>query len=960
MKKFPLLLIVIFSVYYARAYNPQDCRDAIPVCETVYHTDSSYKGAGDIEDEINKDFSCLNDGEKNSVWYVVNVKSSGKLGFLLTPNRATDDYDWAVYNLTNADCEDIKNPDSSHLEVSCNFYQVKLTNDYEGKTGPNGLSSETHQTHAEGSTPYNALIQVQEGEIYVIIISNYETAADMGYTIDFGISTASIFDDVAPYMLSAASPTGGGSNFEVLFSENVSCATVDAGDFSLSGPGGPYTVTSVYSENCNSGGEYDREYVLTVTPPITETGDYTLTINSEISDACENSVALGDNIVFYVDKISILLSADRLEVCEGDSVQLNVTHNGTAPFTYDWDHPELLSCSDCKNPMAYIDGTTTFHLTLTDANDNSNEAEITITANPRPELFAETKYVWVCEGFPAQLEVTSDQEGLNYIWVPAEGLSEITIPDPVFIGDKTTTYTVTATNPETGCSTDTEIYVEIVEAPKPEITVDGSPDDIAICENIEIRLDAGDTDVKLNQEIESWLWYKDGVMIENETGRYLDIDSEGSYIVKILAGTECSGWDTINVTTHPEVIVQINSPKTVCIGEEYILETEIVQCSGDAEFFWFYTKDFLDSDDTPSPHYSPTEEGTYDYIVQMTDKATGCMAYDTITVDVAPELIVDLGDDVDYCPGVDLIIQADVSGGTGNMTYTWEPSTGISFPDQNDKSRIKAGPDNTTTYKLTVSDENGCIGTDEITINVSSPYLELTIPELNEDPRTMGLRIPVKIEREDAYIACKPYGLALFFSWDMELFNPQSFIIKGTEKDLNKQLNDGKWVFNISLTSEQISAEGENLLEISGDVILGSVESIELGIDSIEWDGVTPELKINSGSLTLKNICKNNGLRLLKQKEGAIIHSVYPNPSYGNIEVNVSTNSGQDRGNIKITDMLGKEVFQTVVALEKNIDDNSESKTEIVISLTGIKSGIYEMIFSDGTSTDAKQIIIVN
>ena len=93
------------------------------------------------------------------------MQTSGNLDFTITPNTISEDYDWAVYNLTNASCADIATDPS--LSVSCNFSADP------GATGPTGGSTQTSQD-ASG-TPFNAVIPVTAGETYVVNVSNFST-----------------------------------------------------------------------------------------------------------------------------------------------------------------------------------------------------------------------------------------------------------------------------------------------------------------------------------------------------------------------------------------------------------------------------------------------------------------------------------------------------------------------------------------------------------------------------------------------------------------------------------------------------------------------------------------------------------------------------------------------------------------------------------------------------------------
>ncbi|MEM6877639.1 MAG: GEVED domain-containing protein, partial [Bacteroidota bacterium] len=69
------------------------------------------------------------------------------------------------------------------------------------------------------------------------------------------------------------------------------------------------------------------------------------------------------------------------------------------------------------------------------------------------------------------------------------------------------------------------------------------------------------------------------------------------------------------------------------------------------------------------------------------------------------------------CVGESITINAEGSGGTGNLTFTW-------MPGNLSGSTITVSPTTTTTYTVTVEDENGCTSTDEVTIEVNDAEWE--------------------------------------------------------------------------------------------------------------------------------------------------------------------------------------------------------------------------------------------
>ncbi len=342
LKNTLVLLFVLFltNQLFAQIPTDQDCLGAIPVCEGYYSQPNSYTGSGAYPNEIPTTGACpgncMSDGELNCVWYYVTVQSDGLMGFVISPNNVTDDYDWAVYNLTFARCEDIFTQ-VTQLQASCNWSGTK------GATGPNGNSGMVCQ--GAGGTPFNAMIPVQEGENYVINISNY-SSTQYGYALDFSMSTAQIYDDVPPVIDEIYDEDVHGCNTNTmtfLWSENVLCERVEPSYFDVTGPGGPYTVTDVQGIACELGGTWEKEFVLTVDPPFASNGEYVLhvlTLFPGIVDACNNP-AESDQIPFFLDLGAPDLDTSAMNIspatCGMDNGSITgLSASGQTSITYNW------------------------------------------------------------------------------------------------------------------------------------------------------------------------------------------------------------------------------------------------------------------------------------------------------------------------------------------------------------------------------------------------------------------------------------------------------------------------------------------------------------------------------------------------------------------------------------------------------------------------------------------------
>ncbi len=316
MKRATIQLLFIFLLPIAIFGQPhQDCINALPVCQNIYTFQNGPMGKGMNPNEINATNSCLPNGEKNDMWMIIRTKSAGKLSFVISPNNTSSDYNWSLFNLTNNNCSDIYN---GNLEVACNS-----STDVLGSSGnANG------QTGAFSNHPYygdlgfvfpafNGDITVGNGETYLLNISNHNGNM-AGFSIDFGGSTAVLFNPATPAFAYIEPVTCGDGALIVHFNKPIRCNSVQPSDFVLGG----YTVGNVSSLQCNQGFLSSPVYRLQLTTPITNASNFTLNLVSAIKDDC-NNITSSDAINFTVDPVTAGAGNDFI-FCKNDDINITI------------------------------------------------------------------------------------------------------------------------------------------------------------------------------------------------------------------------------------------------------------------------------------------------------------------------------------------------------------------------------------------------------------------------------------------------------------------------------------------------------------------------------------------------------------------------------------------------------------------------------------------------------------
>ncbi len=277
MRKYLLLIAILFLSQVNTAIaqvitnaTEQNCPGAIPVCHGDYQQNNSYSGSGTITELTTQacnptgNSGALLSGEKNGVWYVINVVCPGYFCFTLMPNDPNDDYDWAVWDVTGGGCSLIYNYNTGVPNAyppygsTCNPYNQGASN-YQpnlGFSGWTGLS--INATQLSTNAMFNPGFFVTGGQTFALLVSNF-SSTQHGYHLTFDSSTACLFDTVKPKFVSAGSKCGFVSdNIDVTMSVPVLCTSIapNGSDFYITSavtnaPVPGITVTGASSTNCS-------------------------------------------------------------------------------------------------------------------------------------------------------------------------------------------------------------------------------------------------------------------------------------------------------------------------------------------------------------------------------------------------------------------------------------------------------------------------------------------------------------------------------------------------------------------------------------------------------------------------------------------------------------------------------------------------------------------------------------
>jgi hypothetical protein len=438
--------------------STSDCDGAIVLCNDIYTEETAPPGTGNVYEYTG---ACNNNLETMSLWYTFTVQQDGNLSFILTPGNAADDYDWGLFDITTGGCAGISVGGSSP-EVSCSSWGT--LNGENGATGISTANGGTGNSNGPGDLngpPFNADLPVTTGQTFALVVMNWSNSTD-GYSIDFGGSTATIFDNINPEIISVE-PNCGNNEFYVTFSENIINETAESLDFLIIGNSSEYEFVSLVADNPSA--DSDDQFTLSLNQSIVEAGTYTLIVSNasgNVEDACGN-LALDE--LFEIELFAPLSFDTTITTAcngEGGSITLSNVSGGAAPYLFEvnnteYDNFTAANLSDGDYAISITDDTgCEINFALNIPNN-----PIALQLPPQDSLSCANVEVEI-----AGLEVLPEQS-VDYFWsFQSNGqFGPIDTDSSTPALGAAGTYQVTATNSNNGCSASLifEIFEENAE-----------------------------------------------------------------------------------------------------------------------------------------------------------------------------------------------------------------------------------------------------------------------------------------------------------------------------------------------------------------------------------------------------------------------------------------------------------------------------------------------------------------
>ncbi len=531
----------------------------------------------------------------------------------------------------------------------------------------------------------SSFYQAQDSGSYFAAISNIYNCSD---------STSSL--DINVYNLPTASITNNGASAICSGDSIILTANLDPGLSYLW-----YKNGSIINGETNTtlivktAGDYKVEI-----SNINSCSDISSSISISVNPLPNTSVTTGGALIFCQGEDVILYGSNGIGYSYQWYKDNNIISGATSSFN---------SAVETGDYKVYIENSFQCGDTSTD---------VSVIVNPAPSSNITTNsQLNVCQGDTVKFS-TNNISGNTYQW-KSYGTNLAGATDSIYNALQTGNYSLVTTNTE-GCSTESTFILTIVN-PIPGATI--LPlSSTSFCGGDSVILQAN-TGSNLDYQ-----WYKDGVIISNDTNFSHNALSSGAYTVKVINEHFCFSLSVpTNVTVFPIPTSSFNLDSNLCASD-----TINIQYSGSASAGAFYNWNF-----DGATIISGTGQGPYNVIwnnagiktVKLSVNENSCSSIEftdnTLIKSVSAFITAPV---TSVCEGDTVILTANSGQG---LDYIWLQA-GIEMAND---TLSAVSLVNTGLYQVKVSDANiGCSQLSSpvaVTINTTSFSLDFAASSTN-------------------------------------------------------------------------------------------------------------------------------------------------------------------------------------------------------------------------------------
>ena len=560
-------------------------------------------------------------------------------------------------------------------------------------------------------------------------------------------------------------------------------------------PEGPLNVCSGFplELKATKGGGVVYEWTNTTTSTTTTgaetfaptvSGDYVVKAISE-ANAC-NEISNPVRITISPGTAADPLPTNDGPICLGQTLNLKISNDLGAGFTYEWSGPENYSGSGL-NPAPITNfrliNAGRYYVDVKAASGCVARRESTLVeAIDLPDFkVGFTGSDVICSGDLKQLNIVPNSPGFTYQWYEkSSGMIAGAVSSTHTIGASGEYYyTATSSNPSCSTVTSSSARLAVVSLPTPDFSMPATA-----CRGQEVSFTNQSTFD--TQAIPSYMWtFGDGAVSTDKDPRHI-YNAAATLSVKLTVSYNANACAS-TITKSPLAITDAPAATIVTDQGKYDIcpeESLTLKVSGTfTSYAW--------SNGANTPTIIIDEPGDYNVTVIA---ANGCelKASQSITRLPSPEVTLTATPEI-IDEGQSVQLEA-----TGLETFTWTPSETLSDATVANPIAI---PFSSVTYTLTGRDINNCMGTASVDVTVRGEAIVKKLKPENFFSPNQDLFSPYwKVEKIDEYPQC---SVAIYDDKGVKVFDAKPYMNDWDGSFNGKKLPDGVYYYIIRCEGEE-------------------------------------------------------------------------------------------------------------------------------------------------------------
>jgi hypothetical protein len=419
---------------------------------------------------------------------------------------------------------------------------------------------------------------------------------------------------------------------------------------------------------------------------------YTLTESNTVT-GCANS----HSVTVSMGKLPDALAGANRTICQNSSTQIGAA--ATAGSTYSWISSPAGFTSTLANPTVSPAVTTTY--TLTESNTSlgaTSSHSVVVTVNPLPAANTGSNRS-ICP--TSGIQIGAPQiPGNAYNWTSSPAGFTSTSSYPVVYPTLTTTYTLTETNPTTGCSNSNQVVVTVNPLPAA-----GVGKDRAICSGTSTELGVA----AVSGSTYSWSSTPAGFTSTLANPTVAPLVNTIYNLVETVTATGCSWSHNVSVIVNklPDAVVGAN--RSICQNSSTQIGAAAISGSG---YSWTSSPAGFTST-LANPSVTPLVTTTY--TLTETLWTTGCSSSHSVVITVNPmPFVAVIGGTKILCLGSETNLTDATAGGTWSSLTT----SVVTVNSSGTVTGLNAGM---ATIQYSVTNSDGCTANAVTIVTVNAP-----------------------------------------------------------------------------------------------------------------------------------------------------------------------------------------------------------------------------------------------